>query len=156
MVIKESNHNRWALTTASLLFTDGAVDTLEKQKCLDQWAPKQNRCHLFQSVKFNLSYSFCQDHNDICSHTIITCSLYLLNPFLARVLAKALKMLFCTLLNFFLKFSTFSTFSISDEMIIEIYHQIFNFQFFFWSDSIRSVQNGSKWIKLDQIWFLMK
>ena len=39
---------------------------------------------------------------------------------------------------------------ISDEVIIEIYHQTYNF---FWSDLIRSVKmdkNGSKWIKIDQ------
>ena len=43
---------------------------------------------------------------------------------------------------------------ISDEIIIEIYHQIFNF-IYFWSDWIRSVkidQNGSNWIKMDQNW----
>ena len=67
---------------------------------------------------------------------------------------------------------------ISDEIIIEIYHQIYNFihflikldfwwnnhwnissdfQFYlFWSDWIRSVQNGSKWIKMDQIGSLME
>ena len=54
-----------------------------------------------------------------------------------------------------IKLSTFSMFSISDEIIIELYHQIFNFIYFL-SDLIRSVQNGSKWIKLDQIRFLMK
>jgi hypothetical protein len=31
-----------------------------------------------------------------------------------------------------------------------------DFQLFFWSDLIRSVQDGWKWIKLDQIRFLMK
>jgi hypothetical protein len=41
---------------------------------------------------------------------------------------------------------------ISDEIIIEIYHQIFNFIYFL----IKMDQNGSKWIKLDQIGFLMK
>ena len=60
-----------------------------------------------------------------------------LNPlFLARVLAKALKMLFWTLSAALIKISTFSMFLISDEIIIEIYHQIFNFQFFF--DQIES------------------
>ena len=38
-----------------------------------------------------------------------------------------------------------------DEIIIEIYHQIFNL-IYFWSDCIRSIHNGSKWIKLDQSW----
>ena len=47
---------------------------------------------------------------------------------------------------FLVKFPTFFTFSISDEIIIEIYYQIFNFHLF-WSDWIRSVQNGSNLIK---------
>ena len=86
---------------------------------------------------------------------------------------------------FLVKFPTFFTFSISDEIIIEIYYQIFNFHLFwsdwirsvqngsnlikfhfwwnqiskfdyFWSKWIRSVQNGSRWIELDQIVYLMK
>ena len=54
---------------------------------------------------------------------------------------------------------------ISEEIIIEIYHQIFNFIYFLIrlnqicqneSEWIKLVQNGSKRIKLDQIGFLMK
>ena len=41
---------------------------------------------------------------------------------------------------------------ISDEIIIEIYHQIFKFIYFL----IKMDQICPKWIKLDQIWFLMK
>ena len=37
---------------------------------------------------------------------------------------------------------------ISDEIIIEIYHQILNFVFFF----IKMDQNGSNMIKIEQIW----
>ena len=74
--------------------------------------------------------------------------------FLARVLAKALKMLFSIFLTCLIKFSTFSTFSISDEIIIEIYHQIFNLQFFFdqiESDLSKMDQKGSNLIKLDTL-----
>ena len=79
-------------------------------------------------------------HVKYCLINIIKCL-----HFLARVLAKALKMLFWTLPATLIKFSTFSRFSISDEIIIEIYHQIFNLQFFF--DQIES--NLSK---MDQTW----
>ena len=54
---------------------------------------------------------------------------------------------------------------ISDEIIIQVYDQIFNFIYvlirfnqicqnfkFFWSKWIRSVQNGSNWIKFDFWW----
>ena len=72
--------------------------------------------------------------------------------FLARVLAKTLKMLFSTLSAALIKISTFSMFLISDEIIIEIYHQIFNFQIFFdpiESDLSKTDQNGSKLIRFD-------
>ena len=41
-VIKKSNHNR-VLNTASLLFKDGAVDTSQKQECLNQWGPHRTK-----------------------------------------------------------------------------------------------------------------
>ena len=44
---------------------------------------------------------------------------------------------------------------ISDEIIIEIYYQIFNFIYFLIILN-QICQNGSKWIKLEQIRFLMK
>ena len=69
---------------------------------------------------------------------------------LARVLAKALKMLFPLFPGSLVKFSTFSTFLISDEIIIEIYHQIFNIFDQIESDLSKMDQNGSNWIKMDQ------
>ena len=68
-----------------------------------------------------------------------------LHLFLARVLAKALKMLFWTLSAALIKFSTLFMFLISDEIIIEIHHQIFDFQSFF-------NQIESDLSKMDQTW----
>ena len=75
---------------------------------------------------------------------------YLQTTFLARDLAKALNMLF---LIPYPKFSTFSTFY---KFIIFFINLLALYDKFLGSYWIRSVQNESKWIKLDQIWFLMK
>ena len=81
------------------------------------------------------------ENNAIVYHIKINSKFYSIQfQFLARVLAKALKMLLWHLPTISPKFSTFSTFSISDEIIIEIYHQIFNFLI------------SPKWIKIDQTW----
>ena len=67
------------------------------------------------------------------------------SAFLARDLAKALNMLF---LIPYPKFSTFSTFS---KFIIFFIDLLALYDKFLGSYWIRSVQNGSKWTKLDQI-----
>jgi len=72
--------------------------------------------------------------------------------FLARVLAKALKMLFSPFANTssqFFHFSTFSNFWWKNHWNIS---SDFQHLFIFWLKWIRSVQNGSNSIKLDFRW----
>ena len=74
---------------------------------------------------------------------------YLQTTFLARDLAKALNMLFLLCDPKFSSFSTFYKLLIFFISLLALYYQN---NIFFWSYLIRSVLNGSKWIKLDQIW----